>query len=212
MIIFVPIKENSQRVSRKNFRLVDGVPLYKCVLRKLKSHKVFVSTDSEEIMRECNRDTSLSHIICYEREAELCGDKVSVCDILKDFILRFNISKPVVQMHVTSPLLSVNTLEKAYENMKKYDSVVSCNTHQVRLWRKEIYGYCPINHNPNKLEQTQDLPVYYEENSSFYMFNPNVIFSGNRIGNNPLFFPMKFPENIDIDVEEDWNIFMKIRR
>ena len=136
MIIFIPIKENSLRVNRKNFRLVDGIPLYKHVLRKLKSHDVFVSTDSKEIMNECSSDASLSHVTCYERNSELCGDRVSVCDILKDFVLRFDVSEPVLQMHVTSPLLSVGTLEEAYQNMKDYDSVVSCNIHQVRFWRK----------------------------------------------------------------------------
>ena len=42
MIVFIPIKEVSQRVPRKNFRLFKGVPLYKHVLRKYKNYKVYV--------------------------------------------------------------------------------------------------------------------------------------------------------------------------
>jgi CMP-N-acetylneuraminic acid synthetase len=212
LIVFIPIKENSQRVKRKNFRLVNGAPLYKHVVRKLKDHKVFISTDSQEILRQCKIDPTLSHTVCYARDQSLCGDKVSVCDILEDFINKFDIIEPIVQMHVTNPFLKIDTVESAYDKMGKHDSVVSCNTHQTRFWRKESYGFCPINHNPGKLEQTQDLPVYYEENSSFYIFNPNVIFSGNRVGQSPLFFPIEFPENLDIDTESDWDLYIKLQK
>jgi N-acylneuraminate cytidylyltransferase len=47
--VFIPIKENSQRVPRKNFRLLNGIPLYKNILSKLKDFQVFVDTDSNEI-------------------------------------------------------------------------------------------------------------------------------------------------------------------
>jgi len=49
------------------------------------------------------------------------------------------------------------------------------------------------------------LPKYYEENSAFYIFKPNIIKSyGNRIGKNPFFYEINEPYNIDIDTEEDW--------
>ena len=92
-----------------------------------------------------------------------------------------------------------------------YDSVVSCSKHNARFWRKEKYGICPVNHNPMKLEQTQDLPDLYEENSLFYMFKPEVILkTGNRIGNNPYFYETHFPEHVDIDTEEDWKMAVMI--
>ena len=95
----------------------------------------------------------------------------------------------------------------------EYDSVVSCNLHQTRFWRKEAYGYCPVNHNPAKLEQTQDLPAFYEENSAFYIFKPPVLLKhGNRIGQNPYFFVLNEPENLDIDTEEDWNNIINRQR
>ena len=55
-----------------------------------------------------------------------------------------------------------------------------------------------------KLEQTQDLPALYEENSCFYIFNPEVIKYGNRIGKTPLFYPTNRLESHDIDTEDDW--------
>tara|TARA_Y100000592_G_scaffold34988_3_gene55624 strand:- start:317 stop:970 length:654 start_codon:yes stop_codon:yes gene_type:complete len=206
MIIFIPIKHNSQRVPKKNFREFSGFPLYKHVIRKFHDHEVFIDTDSEEILKECKKDPTMSHATAYKRKKHLTGHKISVCDLILNFINQLDIKDPVAQIHVTSPFLTPELLEKAYKKISKYDSVVSCNVINSRIWRKEKYGYCPVNHNPLKMEQTQDLPKYYEENSAFYIFEPTVIKNfGNRIGQNPFFYEINEPYNIDIDTEEDWN-------
>jgi len=205
MIVYIPIKHNSQRVSRKNFRLFGKEPLYKHTLLKYTDEEVFVDTDSEEIYLGIKSDKRLANITVFYREKGLLGDKTSVCSLLENFILRFNIKEPIVQTHVTSPFLLKETVKEAYHILGDHDSVVSCNIHQTRFWRKEEYGMCPINHNPLKLEQTQDLPVLYEENSCFYIFKPEILLkTGNRIGINPFFFPVSEPENMDIDTEKDW--------
>ena len=46
MKIFIPIKENSQRVPGKNFREFGGAPLYKHTLYKLSNKSIYVDTDS----------------------------------------------------------------------------------------------------------------------------------------------------------------------
>jgi len=205
MIVYIPIKHNSQRVSGKNFRKFNKEPLYKHTLLKYSKDKVYVDTDSEKIYYGIKNDDRLANINVFWRKESLLGDKVSVCSLLENFIKKFNISEPIAQIHVTSPFLLEKTVRAAYTHMSNHDSVVSCNIHQSRFWRREKYGFCPINHNPTKLEQTQDLPTYYEENSSFYIFDPEIILkTGNRIGNNPYFFDIKSPENLDIDTEEDW--------
>lgn len=211
MILFIPIKKNSQRVPRKNFRTFAGTQLYKHTLYKFTKHCVYVDTDSEEIIEQIRIDPKLSNVTVFHREKKLIGDTVSVCDLISNFVKKYNINKPIVQIHVTSPFLELKNLEDAYSKMDKYDSVVSCNVLQTRLWRKEDYGYCPVNHNPIKLEQTQDLPILYEENSAFYIFKPEVIMqSGNRIGKNPFFYPLTYPENVDIDTEEDYKKCLQI--
>ena len=210
MIVFVPIKQNSQRVPKKNFRTFVNQPLYKYVLRKYSDHTVYVDTDSDEIINECQTDPTLKHVKPYRRDVDLCGDTTSVCSLLLNFVNKFDINAPVVQTHVTSPFMNVEILEDAYERLGEYDSVVSCNVHNSRFWRKESYGYCPVNHNPLKLEQTQDLPIFYEENSAFYMFYPTILRqTGNRIGNNPYFYTTEYPYNLDIDTEKDWQMALK---
>jgi len=213
VIVFIPIKHNSQRVPRKNFRLFNGVPLYKHTLLKYSNEKVFVDTDSDEIFDGIKSDIRLSNVEVYRRDQSLIGDTVSVCDLIKNFILKYDIKQPIAQIHVTSPFLLASTVKSCYNIINEYDSVASCNVLQVRLWRKEEYGFCPVNHNPAKLEQTQDLPEYYEENSAFYIFKPEVLIrTGNRIGQNPFFYELKDPENLDIDTEEDWAKIIRIEK
>ena len=213
MKIFVPIKHNSQRVPRKNFRKLNGVPLYKHTLYKLTEHEVYVDTDSEEIKNGIKSDSRLSNVVVLDRDKKLIGDEVSVCDLIHNFLTTYGVRDcHVCQLHVTSPFINILNVEDAYDKiLEGYDSVVSCNEINTRFWRKESYGYCPVNHNPMKLEQTQDLPTFYEENSTFYIFDVEVFLkTRTRIGFNPFFYPISFPSNIDIDTEDDWSMVEKI--
>ena len=70
-----------------------------------------------------------------------------------------------------------------------------------------------MNHNPLKLERTQDLPIMYEENSAFYMFESgSFLRTSSRVGVDPYFYEVSFPENIDIDTESDFSMACDIYR
>lgn len=212
MKIFVPIKHHSQRVPRKNFRRFGKEPLFKHTLLKYQDHEVYVDTDSQEIIDLITTDRRLKNITVFNRNENLRGDTISVCALIKDFIQRYDINDPIVQLHVTNPLLNKSTVIEAAKSLENHDSVISCNLHQSRFWRQETYGYCPVNHNPVKMEQTQDLPALFEENSAFYIFKPHVILDMNsRIGTSPYFYPISSPENLDIDTEDDWDLALKFK-
>jgi CMP-N-acetylneuraminic acid synthetase len=89
-------------------------------------------------------------------------------------------------------------------NLPEYDTLFSVTRLQVRLW--DQLGRA-INHNPDILLQTQDLPPVYEENSCIYIFTRlNLINRLNRIGEHPLMFEMDAAEAWDIDEELDFSI------
>lgn len=205
MIVYIPIKKNSQRVPRKNFRDFKGKALWENTIDKLKDFNVFVDTDSDSIFKTCE---DKEWVTCFYRRRHLLGDKVSVVDLLKNFVDQFLINEPICQIHVTSPFLNTDHIKFALDkiNNEGHDSVFSADVVRSRFWRKESYGYCPINHNPMKLEQTQDLPIYYMENSYLYAFLPKVLEYNNRIGYNPYIMEIGFPYNLDIDTEEDWKL------
>lgn len=203
--LFIPIKKHSQRVPGKNFRLLSsGVPLWRHTIEKFSDFKIFLDTDSDEVLNDCS---NYKHVTAYKRDNSLIGHDVSVCDLIEFCIKSNKLKGSLGQIHVTSPFLKTETLSNAFSYLKEFDSIVSCNRSQIRLWRKEGYGYCPINHNPLKLEQTQDLPEYYEENSAFYIFDcENFLKSKSRIQINPYFYIIDYPESFDIDTEFDWKM------
>ena len=210
MKIFIPIKEISQRVPKKNFREFNGVPLYQYVISKytqLRNFDVHVDTDSEEVYDWCNNNGITPHM----RNPSLIGHKVSVTDLIMNFIESNNIDDTICQVHVTSPLLDPKTIIDASIYLNEgYDSIVGCDIIYNRFWENKNGKMIPINHDPKELIQTQDLDPLYSENSSFYVFDSQTFMkTKNRIGDNPYFYEVKYPQNLDIDTEEDWDLIKK---
>ena len=207
MIIFIPIKEESVRVPYKNFRLIGGRPLWKHCIEKLKKYKVYIDTDSDEIIDCCS---AYDNVVAYKRDKDLTGHDISVTDLIKKFINTYNIKERICQVHVTSPFLDVKHIEDSFDLLTKtnVDSVFSVTKVQKRFWNKAGE---PINHNPKILLPTQNLEPWYEENSYLYAFWPSVIEDfNNRIGKDYRMMEINYPQNIDIDTEDDWKLVEKI--
>lgn len=113
-----------------------------------------------------------------------------------------------LQTHSTNPLLSSETVTRAIETFLSkspdYDSLFTVTRIQSRFWDKSAK---PINHDPNILLRTQDLPPIFEENSNMYIFSRSILEShNNRIGERPLMFEIDRLEAMDIDDEPDFLI------
>ena len=87
--------------------------------------------------------------------------------------------------------------------MATHDSLFSVTRLQTRLYDAEGQA---VNHDPQVLLRTQDLPPIYEENSNIYVFSKELIAQGKRIGQRPLLFEMNPLEAVDIDEENDFVI------
>lgn len=113
-----------------------------------------------------------------------------------------------IQTHSTNPILSAETVQSAVDtflaNYPIYDSLFTVTRLQTRLWDGLARA---VNHNPNILLRTQDLPPIYEENSCLYIFTKQILQQKhNRIGDRPYLFEMPAEEAQDIDVELDFRI------
>ena len=110
-----------------------------------------------------------------------------------------------LQTHSTNPLLKAETITKAIQEFKNSnrDSLFSVTKLQTRLYWKDGK---PVNHNPEELIRTQDLPPLFEENSNIFIFTKESFAkAGNkRIGLNPMLFEMDKLEAIDIDEPQDF--------
>jgi CMP-N-acetylneuraminic acid synthetase len=113
-----------------------------------------------------------------------------------------------LQTHSTNPLLRPETVSKAIQTFladyPAHDSLFSVTRLQTRLY--DQHGQA-LNHDPNILLQTQDLPPVYEENSCLYLFTrENLSRRRNRLGERPLMFEIEAEEAWDIDDELDFAI------
>ena len=200
----LPMKGHSERVPNKNLKLFNGKPLYHSVMKQLLKSEylksVYVNTDSEKIANDIKINFPEVEIIW--RPQDLQGDFVSMNKIIEYDLSQIK-GELFVQTHSTNPLLKFETVDAAlnfFINKKhQYDSVFSVTKWQTRFYWEDGK---PVNHNPDELLRTQDLPPLFEENSNFYIFTRESFkTTEKRIGNNPFMFAMSPIEAVDIDTE-----------
>jgi CMP-N-acetylneuraminic acid synthetase len=205
----VPMRHVSERVPGKNYRLFGDKPLYQHIIGTLSACReidvIFVDTDSPVIMDGLARH--FPKVKCLERPQHLQGGMVSMNDVLLHDIDQCE-ADFFLQTHSTSPLLRVETITSAIdtfiENYPGHDSLFSVTRLQSRLWDSDIH---PVNHNPDQLLRTQDLPPLFEENSGFFIFSAETLRRRkNRIGNSPFIFEISREEAWDIDDEIDFQV------
>jgi len=201
------MREHSERVPGKNYRLFAGRPLYHHIIGSLLAcpyiDSVHIDTDSSFIMEDAPRHFDV-HII--ERPEHLRSDFTPMNEILLYDVTRVE-ADYYLQTHSTNPLLRTQTINAAIEvflGSSQYDSLFSVTRLQRRLWDAEGR---PVNHDPSQLLRTQDLPLVYDENSCLYIFTrSNLESRRNRIGERPLMFEVDRAEAWDIDDEQDFYI------
>ena len=209
IVALVPMRHDSVRVPGKNYRPFVDKPLFHHIISTLQNvpelESILVDTDSPEILEGLAAD--FPQVETLIRPEALRDDAVSMNEVL----LHDTGVKPAdfyLQTHSTNPLLRAETISTAIQtfldSIPEYDSLFGVTQIQTRLW--DQLGR-PINHNPNILLRTQDLPPVFEENSCLYIFERQTLVSRrNRLGERPLMFPIPAIEAWDIDEELDFTI------
>jgi CMP-N-acetylneuraminic acid synthetase len=206
VVAFVPMRHSSERVRGKNYRPFNGVPLFQRIVSTLLSvdriSKVVIDTDSPTVKEQAVESFPTVEVI--ERPAHLLGGHVAMTEVLRHDAEQVP-SEWYLQTHTTNPLLRPATIDAALDRMEadagEHDSLFSVTRWQTRLY--DAAG-TPINHDPNVLLRTQDLPPVYEENSNLYLFTATQIAAGRRIGSRPILFEIDPLEAVDIDEETDF--------
>ena len=209
----LPIKHKSTRVPMKNFRDMNGKPLYYYIINTLlqvkKIDKIIIDTNSPIIFDNVPElfKEHMDRIVLYKRPKHLWPGDTATNDLLINVINDLGLDADLyLQTHTTNPLLKKETIERAIEeyNPEKHDSLFSAKVLHTRLYDKDFKD---MNHNRFKLIPTQDLDPIYEENSCIYLFTKKTLETYKaRIGANPHIFEMSDIESQDIDWEEDFII------
>ena len=209
IVALVPMRHHSERVPGKNYRALAGKPLYHHILATLKSvpelDGILVDTDSPVILEGLAQD--FPDVRAVERPEGLRGGEIPMNEILI-YDTGLIDSTYYLQTHSTNPLLRAETVSKAIQRflaeLPEYDSLFGVTRMQTRLW--DQLGR-PVNHNPDVLLRTQDLPPIFEENSCLYIFTrENLLARRNRLGERPMMFEVPPVEAWDIDEELDFTV------
>tara|TARA_A100001015_G_scaffold137183_1_gene152165 strand:+ start:741 stop:1406 length:666 start_codon:yes stop_codon:yes gene_type:complete len=218
MIFFLIIKKNSVRIKKKNFIDLKGKKLWKITVEKLKNYKVYIDTDSEEIIQECKK--KYKHVTAYKRDKKFIDFENNdtglspVLLLIKNFLIKFNIdqNESIITTHVTSPYIRLKTIIKAEKYLKKYEFVHSVSIHHEFGLLIKNNKFKEINFKINKVQKTQNLEPIYFSNGAFFIFKKKTFLKyNNRLGKNTYFFPIKFPETIEIDTHSDIDVAQNIK-
>lgn len=214
IIAMIPCRAGSQRVVRKNTRPLPGYPggLLELKLRQIASSAlidgVVLSTDDPECVAiaESLRPAS-KPLTIVDRPHEF-----AIAGPLDDFVRHVAETMPagvVAWMHVTSPFfgpLAMDTALAAYRDAVATgaaDSLMGVSRLQTFLWRAS--GCISHDRSVVRWPQTQDLEPVYEVNSSIFVADRDLMrVRGDRIGANPLLYPVDRDAAFDIDWPDDF--------
>ena len=213
MKIFTIVKNESKRIPDKNFRELNGYPLWWHLLSELDGLDVTVNTDSQKFIKQL-QESNLKSIKIIERDQKHIDwenddtiDSSPVEDMLFDFCETIDKSEIVVLTHITSPFLKKETVFDAINTLQshhKAKSIHSVLSVQDFAWLKKGSEVRPINFFTNRIQRTQDLPPILISKGAFFIAKASDILSQRKRLPQPLiFFPLSHAQAIEIDNFED---------
>jgi CMP-N-acetylneuraminic acid synthetase len=201
----VPIREQSERLPRKNLRDFNGKPLYYWILDTLNGvdeiDQVVVNTNSEEIMTNVPTEFDVE---ISERPERFYGDDTTQ-NIVQYEVNRLD-TDVYLQTFCTNPLLKPESVAGAVQKFKNEpcDSLFTVTGHKKRMFTADLE---PINHDPHDRVPTQELSPVYEDNSNAYLFTEDVVENtADRIGTNYSVYEIGKIESLDIDTKADFEM------
>jgi len=203
---FIPIKAKSERVPRKNFRLLNGKRLFEHIIEHCIEAKcfddIYVDTDSSEIKEYCSK----IGVGIIDRLPFLASNEANGNDLMVHWQNLFPDYDCYFMAHATAPFLQIESIRNCANLLKdnsEYDSCFTAIKQHGWFW----LGRHPVNFQPYILPRSQDADPMIEETTGLYGIRKDSLLKYKcRIGRNPaMFFVNKF-EAIDIDTEEDFKI------
>lgn len=156
----IAVREGSNRVLKKNIRDFAGSSLLQIKIEQALSingiDEVVVSSDSTEMLSLADS----FKVKTIKRPEDYCTNNVPMKDVYKHLASNLDCDH-VIYLHVTSPLLQNDTLEKSIEIYKSLDdhyiSLASVEHIMKYIW----FDGKAVNYDPNNHPRSQDLPNYY---------------------------------------------------
>ena len=132
-IAIIPIKSKSERIPGKNLKKINGIPFYQFLLRKIKKcnfDEVYIDTDNNSIKNYAIKNK----FKVIDRLKKLATNSANGNDLL-NYHSKIIKSDLYFQLFVTSPLLSIKSINKCINELKKNKKMNSIlTTKSVYTW------------------------------------------------------------------------------
>ena len=208
---FLPCRQGSQRVARKNIRPFAGFEfgLTEVKLKQLLNSKhldeVVLSTNDKDII-DYARGIEHSKLRIHRRDGSLAS--ATSTDALVAHALELIPEGHILWTHVTSPFINAERYDKIicsyFDALKSgHDSLMTTTELYAFLWQNGK----PINYDRRveKWPRTQTLNPIHEVNSGAFLASTDVYkYLGDRIGNVPYLYALDKLRAYDIDWPEDF--------
>jgi CMP-N-acetylneuraminic acid synthetase len=210
--IFLIIKNQSERVRRKNFRILAGQTLHEYFVSRRSGWDIFIDTDSKDILDFYSNNEVWPHVHAYPRldehvRLEATGN-ISPAPLMVERFLRDHVVsdlEPVTTSHITSPFIQDQTILDALAETERFDSVSSVAGVKEFVVERVGANSNPINFSPKEIVKTQSLEPVGVLNGAFFIIKKNIYLRNGlrRISDNHLYYPISQVEALDIDTEFD---------
>lgn len=207
----IPARAGSKGIPRKNLVAVCGRPLIEWSVRQAlgarRIDSVWVSSDGEEILRVAQAAGARP----IRRPAELATDDATsesawlhALEHIESQGIRVD---RMIGLQPTSPVREAADLDGALEQFERerLDSLVSVS--EIRdffVWERDGETlFRPVNYDFRDRRRRQAIAPQYRENGSFYVFRPEILRGGSRLGGRIGGFVMAEHKIFQIDSAED---------
>lgn len=206
IVALVPVRKGSKRIKNKNFKKFANSNLLEIKLKSLKKIKlineIIVSTDSSKAIQIAKKHNVSYHIRKKYFASSKCTNSEFFENLAKSIDGDFLMYTPC-----TAPLIKSSTIQnliKKFLNIyPKYDSANTINYIKEHLWLNNK----PINYNPKKSPNTQDLPDIMKLTYGANIISRKLMISKkNVLGNNPYFHNISDIEGLDVDNPIDFDV------
>ncbi len=202
-VCIIPIKENSERVPGKNFKLLCSKKLYEYIIDHAIQAEcfddIYVDTNSNEI-KEYVESRGLKTI---KRLEALASNSANGNDLLVYHYELYPQYDYYFQLFATAPYLQPSTIKKCVETLltsEEWDSCFTAVSHNGFFWLNGI----PVNYRPEILPRSQDMVPVIEETTGLYgISNQSLKKYRCRIGKRPYIHLVSEFEAVDINTEEN---------
>lgn len=202
-VAFIPIRLNSERVERKNLRMIGGKPLLSYMAESL-----VAARNIDEVYVFCSDESICEYlpegVRFLKRDVSLDGNHTLGREIYDAFTSQVE-ADIYILAHTTSPFIRTSTIEHALEQVQsgEYDSAFTAEKIQTFAW----WQGRPLNYSLEHVPRTQDLEAVYAETSALFIFRREVWCDWHRrIGQKPYIMVTDRIESQDIDNEDDFRL------